>query len=149
MKKIYGKSRIDTCPFCSKQATVQNKVGLLVCKDHREKVLPDIRCVCGDYLDIQQGKYGPFFSCFHCGTFSFAKGMEIMRMEIEKKRRQAKSNEGVKEKEKIEKEEFCIEGKNKGEESRREEYITREKREEKKRKGAYINGEFLPFLDDL
>jgi len=103
-KKVYGESRTDSCPFCGKQATITNEVGLLVCSDHKSGSLPDIRCTCGEYLDIKKGKFGPFFTCFNCGAISFAKGMEIMNMAIKKKN---------------------------------------------KKKGDYVNGEFIVSIDDL
>lgn len=85
-KKVYGQSKVELCPFCSKQATVQNKEGLLVCPQHRNEEMPTVRCTCGDYLELRSGKFGPYFNCIQCGNISFAKGMELKEMNIPKKR---------------------------------------------------------------
>jgi len=77
MKKVYGQSQDTTCIFCEKQATTQNAQGLPVCKDHANKQLEDIRCTCGEYLDIKQSKWGPFFLCASCGTISLSKGLSL------------------------------------------------------------------------
>ena len=66
-RKIYGQSRIDACPFCKKQSTTVNSQGLPVCQKHKDAQLPDMKCVCGDYLDIRRGKFGPYFYCMNCG----------------------------------------------------------------------------------
>lgn len=87
MKKVYGQSRVDTCPWCGKQATVSNADGLLVCEDHKNKEMPAIRCTCGDWLDLKAGKYGPYFNCFNCGNISFAKGMELKEMNVPSKKK--------------------------------------------------------------
>jgi len=36
-----------------------------------------LKCVCGEWLDIKKGKYGPYFHCLNCGNVSFKKGLEI------------------------------------------------------------------------
>lgn len=76
--KRYGEYRLDKCPFCEKQATAKNKQGLLVCPLHKESVLPDIKCACGSWLDIREGKYGPYFVCINCGNLNLKKGLEMM-----------------------------------------------------------------------
>ena len=103
-KKVYGQSKESFCPFCSKQATVTNKDGILTCRHHINKEFPVIRCACGDYLDQKSGKYGPYFVCINCGTISYAKGMELKAMNIPPK---------------------------------------------KKKLGEYIDGEYIPSIDEL
>lgn len=72
-KKIYGSYRVDRCPFCGKQATTKSKQGVPVCINHKENNLPDLKCICGDYLDLREGKYGCYFTCFRCGNVSWSK----------------------------------------------------------------------------
>lgn len=76
-KKIYGKSKIEPCPFCGKTGTAQNKQGITVCREHKEAILNDMRCTCGDMLDIKIGKYGYFFVCMRCGAKAPRKVYEI------------------------------------------------------------------------
>lgn len=76
-KKTYGSYKTETCPFCSKQATTKNSQGVSVCQKHKELQLNDLKCACGDYLDLKTGKYGIFFSCFHCGSINYNKGLEL------------------------------------------------------------------------
>jgi hypothetical protein len=76
-RKEYGKSKIDKCPFCNSQAIFTNKQGFAVCKDHKDSLLNDMKCVCGDYLDLKKGKYGMFYTCMNCGTMSQAKVFSI------------------------------------------------------------------------
>lgn len=86
-KKVYGQSRSDFCPFCNKKATVTNKDGLYVCREHVNKQMEAIVCTCGEYLDQRSGKFGPYFNCFNCGNISFAKGMELKQLGIKKKKK--------------------------------------------------------------
>ncbi|MBD3204258.1 hypothetical protein GF327_08240 [Candidatus Woesearchaeota archaeon] len=76
-RKIYGQSRIDRCPFCQKRAIYKNKQGLVVCKEHKNSMLQDVKCVCGTYLEIRSGRYGPYFFCTNCGNISLKKGLEF------------------------------------------------------------------------
>ena len=75
--KKYGESRIEKCPFCEKQATTINKQGIAVCVTHREDTLDDLKCVCGETLDILKGKFGAFFKCINCGNMGLKKVLEI------------------------------------------------------------------------
>jgi hypothetical protein len=75
--KRYGQSRIDNCPFCGKQCTTKNKQGVPVCQDHKDDYLDNIRCVCGELLDVREGKWGPYFVCMDCGNINFKKAMEM------------------------------------------------------------------------
>lgn len=75
--KRYGESKIDRCPFCSKTATSINKQGIPTCQKHKDRYLPALKCVCGETLDLKQGKFGPYFSCMNCGNMNFKKAMEL------------------------------------------------------------------------
>ena len=75
--KKYGQSKITNCPFCNKTSIATNKQGIPVCKLHTSTNLPDLKCVCGEYLDLKQGKYGPYFNCMSCGNINFNKAMEM------------------------------------------------------------------------
>jgi hypothetical protein len=74
--KQYGKSRVDSCPFCGKQSTSVNKQGVPVCLQHKNEEFSGLKCFCGESLDLRSGKWGPYFYCFKCGNVSFAKGLE-------------------------------------------------------------------------
>jgi hypothetical protein len=77
MRKIFRKSRLDKCPFCYKRAIAKNKQGLYVCNDHKNTILKNIKCVCGEVLELRNGKYGPYFYCFNCGNMSLKKGLKF------------------------------------------------------------------------
>lgn len=74
--KQYGKSRVDSCPFCGKQSITVNKQGVPVCLQHKNDELFGMKCFCGESLDLRSGKWGPYFVCFKCGNISFSKGLE-------------------------------------------------------------------------
>jgi hypothetical protein len=76
MKKRYGEYRVDMCPFCGKQATRNSKEGVPVCSAHFESTMPELKCICGEYLDLRTGKFGAYFTCMRCGNVSFQKAME-------------------------------------------------------------------------
>ena len=76
--KRYGESKTVTCPFCSKQALTKNKQKIPVCQTHVNDIIPEIKCVCGSYLELKEGKFGPFFTCINCGAVNFKKGMEML-----------------------------------------------------------------------
>jgi hypothetical protein len=75
--KRYGESHIDNCPFCGKIAVTKNKQGVPVCKSHIGEKLKDIKCACGEWLDLQEGKFGSYFKCMRCGNISFKKAIEM------------------------------------------------------------------------
>ena len=77
MRKRYRESRIDKCPFCGKMGVIKNNQGVPVCINHKGNELKDLKCVCGEWLDIKQGKWGPYFHCMNCGNVSFKKGLEM------------------------------------------------------------------------
>jgi len=76
-KKVYGQSKDNICPFCGDIATTFNNQKVPVCLAHKNEELLDLKCVCGGWLDLKQGKYGPFFVCMNCGIVNFAKGLEL------------------------------------------------------------------------
>jgi hypothetical protein len=99
--KRYGMSKTENCVFCEKQAIVKNKQGLLVCNEHRDSILPDIRCVCGHYLELKVGKFGPYFYCISCGNLNLKKGLDILenmqereKVKVAKEKQKTVSDEG-------------------------------------------------------
>ena len=77
-KKEFGKSRIDSCPFCNSQSTTTNPQGVPVCLAHKKTdMVANFKCVCNSWLDMKKGKYGVYFNCMDCGNLSFDKGLEI------------------------------------------------------------------------
>jgi hypothetical protein len=75
--KRYGQSRIDPCPFCRKDATTKNKQQVPVCYTHKESILQDLTCFCGDYLELKDGKFGIYFNCTNCGNKNLKKALEM------------------------------------------------------------------------
>ncbi len=73
--KKYGESKKQDCPFCNKPPTTQNAQGVPTCQAHRTQTMQDRKCMCGSWLELKQGKWGPYFNCIKCGNLSFAKGM--------------------------------------------------------------------------
>jgi predicted RNA-binding Zn-ribbon protein involved in translation (DUF1610 family) len=88
--KRYGESMIETCPFCGRQSIIKNPQGVPVCTDHKDKNLPEMKCVCGSHLLMQSGKFGVYFNCLKCGNMSLKKVLEInpniMHAEIAKEK---------------------------------------------------------------
>lgn len=75
--KRYGESRRDCCPFCGKQATTANPESVPVCIDHKKSKLGELKCICGNYLELRKGKFGVFYSCISCGAVSLSKALEV------------------------------------------------------------------------
>ena len=75
--KRYGQSRIDKCPFCGKQAITQNGQKVPVCMAHAKRDLPLMRCMCGETMDMLNGKWGVFFSCMKHGNMNLRKALEV------------------------------------------------------------------------
>ena len=75
--KQYGQSKVENCPFCGKRGIIKNGQGVPVCQTHKNSEILDLKCVCGEYLDLKQGKYGPYFSCMNCGNINFNKGLAM------------------------------------------------------------------------
>lgn len=74
--KRYGQSRKNICPFCGSDAVIDNPQRIPVCLKHKQESL-DIKCICGSWLDIRTGKFGPYFNCINCGNISFSKGLSM------------------------------------------------------------------------
>lgn len=77
--KRYGQSKKNDCPFCGKIAILNNPQGVPVCAAHKNAEINNFKCVCGDWLDLFKGKWGPYFRCFKCGNMSYSKAMDINR----------------------------------------------------------------------
>jgi len=75
--KRYGESRIDKCPFCGRTALIKNSQGVPVCQSHKNHKLNDLRCMCGELLELKTGKWGPYFRCINCGNINLKKALEI------------------------------------------------------------------------
>jgi len=61
-RKTYGSYQQSTCPYCGSAAMSKNEIGLSVCKNHIKTDSLDIKCSCGSWLDVKEGKWGTFFS---------------------------------------------------------------------------------------
>ncbi len=83
--KRYGESRNQDCPFCGKQSITQNEQGIPTCLEHKNESLDGFKCICGEWLDVKFGKWGPYFHCMRCGNVSWSKGMEINQGKLEKR----------------------------------------------------------------
>jgi hypothetical protein len=96
-RKQYGQSRVDKCPFCGKQATAKNSQEIPVCLAHTDRSMDNMKCVCGGWLDLRAGKWGPYFHCMNCGNINFRKGLE-MNPDFEKNesRKEAKGKTSLK-----------------------------------------------------
>lgn len=77
LRKRYGESRIDGCPFCGKPSTSKNSQGVPVCIAHKKLVLDGLRCVCGSFLDVMAGKWGAYCRCPKCGNVNFKRVLEM------------------------------------------------------------------------
>ena len=75
--KRYGESKVESCPFCGRQAIVENPQGVPVCNVHKDKEMPELKCVCGEYLFMQKGKFGIYFNCMRCGNINMKKVLEL------------------------------------------------------------------------
>jgi hypothetical protein len=73
--KRYGQSKRQDCPFCNKPALKENTQGIPTCQAHQTTNLPDLKCMCGSWLELRKGDWGPYFNCTNCGNLSFAKAM--------------------------------------------------------------------------
>lgn len=92
--KRYGESRIESCPFCGKQSTCMSNQGIPVCALHKENELLDLKCMCGDWLDLRTGKFGPFFQCMKCGNINLRKALEINEDKLYDLQQKLKKDEG-------------------------------------------------------
>jgi len=80
-RKVYGESGGQVCPFCGGQTTTKNAQGLPVCRHHVSDEI-NLKCACGDWLDVKESKYGTFFICFRCGPVSYRKGLEMNNLPL-------------------------------------------------------------------
>ena len=71
--KKYGQSKSNQCPFCNKNAVTENKQSVPVCTGHKDNLIPDQKCICGSWLELMSGKFGPYFNCMKCGSINFNK----------------------------------------------------------------------------
>ena len=90
--KRYGQGKIDKCPFCEKNSTVMNSQNVPVCSAHKEEELNDLKCLCGDSLDVLNGKFGVFFSCIKCGNMNLRKALEINMVKVKKDNKESFDN---------------------------------------------------------
>jgi hypothetical protein len=77
--KAYGQSIVENCPFCGKVATAMSEQGAAVCSAHTTMMIVNVKCSCGDYLDLLKGKYGAYFNCLKCGNVNYKKGLDRWR----------------------------------------------------------------------
>lgn len=82
--KRYGQSKLSHCTFCGRTATQKTESGLEVCYQHTKEQLPEIKCLCGGWLEQRSGKFGPYFNCLRCGNINFKKGMEMKVITVSK-----------------------------------------------------------------
>jgi hypothetical protein len=85
LPKRYGQSSVAQCPFCGGQSFAKNEQGVPCCTKHKHLKLPDLKCICGGWLDQRESKFGVFYACMKCGPISFSKmmlsnGDAIMKM---------------------------------------------------------------------
>jgi hypothetical protein len=74
--KRYGQSRLNHCPFCSKQAVAENSQGIPVCPHHKGAELI-LKCRCNEFLDIHKGRWGAYCKCLNCGNMNLQRALEI------------------------------------------------------------------------
>tara|TARA_Y100000310_G_scaffold343091_1_gene449154 strand:+ start:3367 stop:3714 length:348 start_codon:yes stop_codon:yes gene_type:complete len=75
--KRYGQSKKTECPFCGKLPIAKNEQGLDVCIKHKGSFLDEMKCFCGAWLELRDGKYGPYFNCLKCGNLNYRRVMEM------------------------------------------------------------------------
>ncbi|HIH32235.1 TPA: hypothetical protein HA235_06005 [Candidatus Woesearchaeota archaeon] len=67
---------LENCPFCGRQALIKNPQGVAVCNAHKDTYLK-LKCICGQPLDVMNGKYGSYGNCLKCGNMSIKKALGI------------------------------------------------------------------------
>ena len=94
MKKVYGSYREENCIFCGERAICMNEQNLPTCVKHKHETvnMDKIKCSCGEFLDIKEGKFGSFFLCMNCGPMSIAKIKEINDIRPEEAALKTESN---------------------------------------------------------
>ena len=95
MRKVYGASQVNECIFCGEHAYSLNPQRIPVCAAHKnaEVDMDKLKCSCGDYLDVKEGKFGAFFLCFKCGPRSISKMKEINEIKPKGERQKTMNNE--------------------------------------------------------
>lgn len=78
-RKVYGESEKTLCAFCGRHATTRNAERVPVCEAHRTEKLEEVRCLCGRFMELKEGKWGPFFVCPACGPLRFDRARERSR----------------------------------------------------------------------
>jgi hypothetical protein len=92
-RKRYGESRVNNCPFCSRQGVTKNAQGVPTCLSHKNDALSDLKCACGSYVDVKSGKWGAYASCLRCGNVNLRKVLEINPQQKEQETPQKKMPE--------------------------------------------------------
>ena len=77
MRKVYSESKVENCVICNKQALLLNTQGFSVCSIHKNIIIPELKCLCGEYLMMMDGKFGKFFQCINCGNITIKRAIEI------------------------------------------------------------------------
>lgn len=78
--KRYGESKIEECPFCNRQSTTTNSQDIPVCMKHKDSLMNEMKCICGEYLETLRGKWGLYFRCPKCGNVNKRKVFEINKV---------------------------------------------------------------------
>ncbi len=96
-KKVYGETKAGVCVFCGNSAIKQNKINLPVCKEHEtEDGSPALKCICGEWVDVLVGKYGPYARCYRCGNVNLNKILELNAgVEVSSKKVQGSREDGL------------------------------------------------------
>jgi len=55
----------------------KNVQGIPVFTAHKGRQLSGLKCVCGSYADIKEGKWGAYASCLRCGNINLRKVLEM------------------------------------------------------------------------
>ncbi len=76
-KKVYGSYRMENCPFCGGRALSKNGMGIPVCSTHKDAEVGELKCMCGEWLDLKESKWGVFGVCMKCGTVSWSRILEL------------------------------------------------------------------------
>ncbi|PIN74431.1 hypothetical protein COV20_00185 [Candidatus Woesearchaeota archaeon CG10_big_fil_rev_8_21_14_0_10_45_16] len=84
LKKSYGEYKKINCSFCERPATQKNTQGADVCYQHIKNQLEEIKCTCGSWLEIRNGKFGLYFNCINCGNLNYQKAMSIKEITMPK-----------------------------------------------------------------
>ena len=99
LPKKYGEYQVKRCAFCGKIATCKNKQGVDVCSLHQREALSDIKCTCGEYLELKNGKFGAYYHCINCGNINMSKALTMKKPEPVKK--YSEPNKSVKQRKEI------------------------------------------------